>query len=73
MISSAMPSREPIHLDSFSTPLGIAEIVWYEEKNVDFAEAFHAAWMMTQGISVVHTFDRRHFGRFEHVEVDIPG
>jgi len=39
-------------------------IVWYEEKNVDFADAYSAAWMDRRGLDEVYTFDRD-FDRFE--------
>ncbi len=44
----------------------------YEEKNVDFIDAYHAAWMRARSIDVAHTFDRRHFNRFEHVTTEVP-
>jgi len=46
--------------------------VWYEEKNVDFIDAYHAAWMHARNIDVAHTFDSRHFNRFEHVTTEVP-
>lgn len=45
----------------------------YVDKNVDFGDAYNAAWMQAQGISTVQTFDRRHFSRFERLEVRAPG
>ena len=33
----------------------------YVDKNVDFGDAYNAAWTLAQGISTVQTFDRRHF------------
>ena len=39
-------------------------IVWYEEKNVDFADCYSAAWMEHHGLEEVYTFDRD-FDRFE--------
>lgn len=47
--------------------------VWYADEHVDFADAYSAAWMASQGISVAATFDRRHFRRLAHVEVRVPG
>ena len=41
-------------------------IVWYEEKNVDFADAYSAAWMERRGLGEVYTFDRD-FDRFEEL------
>jgi len=46
---------------------------WYVEKNVDFIDAFNAAWMFYQGISVVCTFDHKHFARFEGITACTPG
>ncbi|MDE2998729.1 MAG: type II toxin-antitoxin system VapC family toxin [Gemmatimonadota bacterium] len=45
----------------------------YVDKNVDFGDAYNATWMLTQGIRTVQTFDRRHFSRFERLEVREPG
>lgn len=39
-------------------------IVWYEEKNVDFADCYSAAWMEHNGLEEVYTFDQA-FDRFE--------
>lgn len=39
-------------------------IVWYEEKNVDFADCYSAAWMEHNGLEEVYTFDQD-FDRFE--------
>jgi len=47
--------------------------VWYEEKNVDFIDAFNAAWLLAHGLSSVVTFDRKHFARLEGVSVIVPG
>jgi predicted nucleic-acid-binding protein len=48
-------------------------ILWYEEKKVDFIDAFNAAWMFEQGLDRVCSFDRKHFNRFEELEVVVPG
>ncbi len=47
--------------------------VWYAERNVDFIDAYHAAWMHEQNLTLVATFDRKHFRRFEHLRVRMPG
>lgn len=52
-----------------STDIILQAIVWYEEKNVDFIDAYHAAWMMKENISEVHTFDVSHLQRFDHLDV----
>jgi len=44
-------------------------IAWYKEQNLDFADAYHAAWMLSQGIHTVCTFDRRHFRRIPGLTV----
>lgn len=48
-------------------------VLWYEEKNVDFIDAFNAAWLLAHGLQHVATFDRKHFSRFEGVAVIVPG
>ncbi|MCS7282490.1 MAG: type II toxin-antitoxin system VapC family toxin [Anaerolineae bacterium] len=44
-------------------------IVWYTDQGVDFADAYHGAWMLAHGISVAYTFDRRHFRRIPGITV----
>ena len=50
----------------------VQAITWYEEKNVDYADAFNAAWLLKQGITTACTFDGKHFARFEGVSVLTP-
>jgi predicted nucleic acid-binding protein len=45
----------------------------YVEKNVDFIDAFNAAWMINQNILTACTFDRKHFARFEGLDILVPG
>ena len=52
--------------------LVIQALVWFEEKNVDFVDAYHAAWLSTQTFNHVYTFDRKHFKRFETLRVTVP-
>jgi predicted nucleic-acid-binding protein len=52
--------------------LVIQAITWYTEKNVDFADAFNAAWLLNEGITTACTFDRKHYARFEGVTVLTP-
>jgi len=47
-------------------------IIWYAEKNVDFIDAYNAAWMEQKGIEKIYTFDQKHFARFDDVEVIKP-
>ncbi len=59
----------------FNTPgLEVAEgdlllqaIFWYAEKNIDFIDAFNAAWLLSQGLTAIYTFDRKHFSRVEGI------
>ena len=46
--------------------------LWYAEKNVDFIDAYHAAWMTTNRINLVSTFDQKHFSRFTGISVHLP-
>jgi len=48
-------------------------IFWYEDKNVDFIDAFNAAWMLTQGLATIYTFDRKHFSRIKGIRAEVPG
>ena len=45
----------------------------YVEHNVDFIDAYNAAWMRHRGLTRVYTFDRRHFSRMDGVTVLCPG
>jgi len=47
-------------------------IIWYAEKNVDFIDAYNAAWMEKKGIGKLYTFDQKHFARFDDMEVMKP-
>jgi len=53
--------------------LVIQAVLWYTEKSVDFIDAFNAAWMIEQKVRTIFTFDRKHFSRFEGIEVAVPG
>ena len=48
-------------------------ILWYSDKNVDFIDAFNAAWMLGHGITKACTFDRKHYSRFEGLQTMVPG
>lgn len=45
----------------------------YAAKNVDFIDAYNAAWIAQQRIGAAYTFDRKHFARFENINVKAPG
>jgi predicted nucleic acid-binding protein len=48
-------------------------ILWYAEYNVDFIDAYNAAWMFEHRIVTACTFDQKHFARFEGIATLIPG
>lgn len=50
----------------------IQALVWFEEKNVDFIDAYHAAWLLEQDFDTVVSFDEKHFKRFGHVDLEVP-
>ncbi len=39
----------------------------YAEKNVDFIDAYNAAWMLKHNVNTVYTFDQKHFSRFDGI------
>lgn len=45
----------------------------YVEKNVDFVDAYNAAWMLKSGVKKAFTFDEKHFSRFEGIAAEKPG
>jgi predicted nucleic acid-binding protein len=45
---------------------------WFGEKNVDFIDAYTAAWMLDHGLEDILTLDRKHFQRFEGLNVINP-
>lgn len=46
--------------------------IWYAEKNVDFIDACIAAQLFDEGPDSIYTFNRKHFGRFPHLQVSEP-
>lgn len=48
-------------------------MIWYVDQNVDFIDAYNAAWLMDQEMVVVYTFDRKHFSRLPGITVRVPG
>jgi predicted nucleic-acid-binding protein len=60
-------------LDVVEGELILQSAIWYAEENVDFTDAFNAAWLLNQGLTTAYTFDRKHCARFEGVKVLAPG
>ena len=50
----------------------VQSITWYEEKNIDFVDAYNASWLLNQGITTACTFDRKYFARFDGITVLTP-
>jgi len=60
-------------LDVADGELILQAMTWYTEKNVDFIDAYNAAWMRSLGLKIACTFDRKHFSRLEGITVLVPG
>jgi len=60
-------------LEAADGDLLLQAISWYADKNVDFVDAFNAAWLLAHGLETSYTFDRKHFSRIEGVTVRVPG
>ena len=52
--------------------LVLQAIVWYEEKNVDYIDAYNAAWMLHHAVDTIYTFDQKHFRRFTGLSAVVP-
>jgi predicted nucleic-acid-binding protein len=52
--------------------LVLQAIHWYVEKNIDFIDAYNAAWMLDKGITRACTFDKKHFSRIDGIATVIP-
>jgi predicted nucleic acid-binding protein len=52
-----------------NTDLVAVAVRIYEEKNIDFIDAYSYAYMKKHKIPVIKTFDRKHFKRFSDIEM----
>lgn len=59
-------------LDVIDSDLVLQAIVPYAEKNVDFIDAFNAAWMIKYDVNRTYTFDQKHFNRFDGIVAEAP-
>ncbi|RMD64454.1 type II toxin-antitoxin system VapC family toxin [Candidatus Parcubacteria bacterium] len=59
-------------LDVADADLVLLAIDAHVTKNVDFIDAYNAAWCLKHGIEAVCTFDRKHFSRLEGISVQVP-
>jgi predicted nucleic acid-binding protein len=54
--------------------IAMQAVVWYLEKNVDYIDAYHAAWLENRNVTQIYTLDRKHFSRFEGLTIlPLPG
>ncbi len=60
-------------LEAAEGGLLLLAIFWYADKNMDFVDAFNAAWLLTQGLTAACTFDHQGFSQLEEVKVQVPG
>jgi len=60
-------------LEVVDTDVLLQAMTWYADKNVDFIDAYNAAWLLVQEMGAIYTFDRKHFARVEGITVRIPG
>ena len=59
-------------LEIAESDLLLQAALWYAEKNVDFIDAYNAAWMVSHDISAVSTFDKKHYARLDGDMIRIP-
>jgi predicted nucleic-acid-binding protein len=59
-------------LEVIDSDLVLQAIVPYADKNVDFIDAFNAAWMVKNDVDKIYTFDQKHFNRFEGITAELP-
>jgi len=59
-------------LEVIDSDLILQAIVPYTDKNVDFIDAFNAAWMDKNDVDKIYTFDQKHFNRFEKIVAELP-
>ena len=59
-------------LEVVDSALVLQAVADYVEHNVDFADAYNAAWTLRQGMKTIFTFDNRHFTRLEGITVRVP-
>ena len=59
-------------LEVIGSDLILPAIVHYTDKNVDFIDAFNAAWMVKNDVDKIYTFDQKHFSRFEGIVAELP-
>ena len=41
----------------------------YVQQNIDFIDAYHACFLKSEGLDRIATFDRKHFGRVDWLDI----
>jgi predicted nucleic-acid-binding protein len=59
-------------LDVADSDLFLQAIGTYVEKNVDFIDAYSVAWILTNDVNTVCTFDQKHSSRFKGIVTEAP-
>ncbi len=59
-------------LDVDEGDLVVKALRFYVDKNIDYIDAYNAAWMDVNGIDTIYTFDQNHFSRIDGLTVKIP-
>lgn len=44
----------------------------YADKNIDYIDAYTACWMKANDISIIYTFNQRHFSHIDGIEARVP-
>jgi predicted nucleic-acid-binding protein len=55
-----------------ATDVIVLALDFYVNKNVDFVDAYSLSWMRANELSLVYTFDQRHFSGVEGIKVRLP-
>ena len=63
----------PPGLEAADGDLLLKAIYWYADRNVDFTDAFNAAWLLARGLTTVYTLDQKRFTRLEGIRVQVTG
>jgi predicted nucleic-acid-binding protein len=59
-------------LEVGDSDLVLQALAGYADDNIDFADAFNGAWMLSEGIALAYTFDRKHSARLDGIQAQAP-
>jgi predicted nucleic-acid-binding protein len=60
-------------LEVQESDLILQAVNWYADKNIDFIDAYNAAWLLAHQMKTIYTFDQKHFSRLEGISIHVPG